>query len=211
VILGVRVVSANGKAGAWSNFVVVPMIAVPERPAEVTPVATANGVRLTWRAQGAQFRVFRKPEGAPEFALAATVEKPEWLDSAAEFGKRCDYLIQTVAKVGDGFAESELSEQANITPQDTFPPAAPSGLQATVGPASVELSWEPNTEPDLASYRVYRAVADGEFVRAADVPPVPTYSDKSIERGKEYRYVVTAVDRAGNESPRSAVSEAKVE
>jgi hypothetical protein len=212
VIIAVRVVGGNGKAGAWSNFAVVPMIAPPERPTTVTPVATAAGVRLTWQAKGAQFRVFRKPEGGADFALAATVDKPEWVDAAAEFGKRCEYVVQTVAKVADDkFAESEISDATGITPQDTFAPAAPSGLHATAGPATIELNWEPNAEPDLATYRVYRAAADGEFAKLADVPPVPSYSDKGAERGKLYRYAVTAIDQAGNESVRSAVSEARVE
>jgi|ERR1041385_6939892 len=209
VILGVRMVAGNGKAAGWSNFVVVQVQPPPERPTEVTAAATANGVRLTWRAQGSQFRVFRKPAGAPDFALAATVERPEWVDAEAEFGKRTSYLVQTVVTLGENkFAESDLSDETSITPVDTFPPAPPAGLRATAGPSSIEVSWEPGPENDLANYRVYRAVGGGAFEKIAELPPVPSYSDKATEQGKSYRYQVTAVDRAGNESPRSAIAEA---
>ncbi|HTS61314.1 MAG TPA: hypothetical protein VMH28_04785 [Candidatus Acidoferrales bacterium] len=211
VILGVRLVARNGKTSGWSNFVVLPVIAPPPRPADVTPVATAGGVRLTWQGQGSQFRVFRKPEGAEEFALAATVDKPEWTDPDAEFGKRTAYLVQSMVKVDDKLAESDLSNEVSIAPVDTFPPAVPSGLHATVGPASVELSWDPNTEPDLAGYRVYRAVGGGAFEKIADLSPVPSYSDKPVERGKTYRYAITAFDKAGNESARTPAAEAVVE
>ena len=209
VILAVRMVAGNGKAAGWSNFVVVPMQPAPEKPAGVTATATANGVRVTWRAQGPQFRVFRKPEGAADFALAATVDRPEWVDAEAEFGKRTTYLVQTVVTLGeDKFAESDLSDEVTLAPADTFPPAAPTGLRATAGPASIEVSWEASPENDLASYRVYRSVGGGAFEKIAELPPVPSYSDKAAEQGKSYRYQVTAVDRAGNESQRSAAAEA---
>jgi fibronectin type 3 domain-containing protein len=40
--------------------------------------------------------------------------------------------------------------------------------------------------------------------KVADVSVVPSYSDRKVEAGKTYRYSVSAVDQAGNESPRSA-------
>ena len=212
VVLAVRVVAANGKAAPWSNFVAVPVVAAPPRPEAVTPVATAAGVKLTWRAQGSQFRVFRKPEGTEDFTLAATVDRPEWTDADAEFGKRCTYLVQTVVKLEDNkLAESDLSVEASISPVDTFPPAAPAGLHATAGPASIELSWDPNPEPDVAAYRVYRAVGGGAFEKIADLSAIPSYSDKTAERGKTYRYQITAVDKAGNESERSSPADAVIE
>ena len=137
VILGVRMVAGNGKAAPWSNVVVVPVVAPPEKPVVAPPVATADGVKLSWRAQGSQFRVLRKPEDAAEYVLAATVERPEWIDAQAEFGKRCSWLVQTVAKLPDDkLAESELSDEVSLAPVDTFPPAAPSDLRATAGAAS---------------------------------------------------------------------------
>ena len=210
VILGVRAEAGNRKSGAWSNFVTVSVIAAPATPADVTPAATADGIKITWRGQGTQFRVFRKPEGSKEFALAATVEKPEWTDAEIEYGKQYTYMVQAVTSAGEGkVAESELSEEKIIKPVDTFPPATPAGLNATVGPASIELSWDPNTEPDLAGYRIYRAAGGSGFEKLADVPPVPAYSDKAIQKDVAYRYAVSAIDRAGNESQRSPVAEAK--
>jgi hypothetical protein len=210
VILGVRAEAGNGKPGAWSNFATLPVVAAPPTPAEVKAVATAEGVRLTWRAEGSEFRVFRKPEAATDFALAATANKPEWTDPEIEYGKQYTYLVQSVVELGDKkLAESDLSSEVTIKPIDTFPPATPAGLQATTGPASIELSWDPNTEPDLAGYRVYRSAGGGAFEKVVDLLPVPAYSDKAIQKETAYRYQVSAVDRAGNESPRCPVVDAR--
>ena len=206
IIFGVRIIAGNGKPSAWSNFVVVPVLPPSVKPSGVSAVATAAGVRVTWSGPGAEFRVFRKVDD-DEYALAATVQAPEWLDATAEFGKHYSYMVQTIARQNDKTAESELSDPFALTPVDTFPPAVPAGFRASAAPNSIELNWEPNSEPDLAAYRVYRAAADGPFEKIADVSAVPTYSDHTVEHGKTYRYAITAIDRAGNQSPRSPVLE----
>jgi fibronectin type 3 domain-containing protein len=40
--------------------------------------------------------------------------------------------------------------------------------------------------------------------KIAEVSVVPSYSDRKVEAGKAYHYSISAVDQAGNESPRSA-------
>jgi fibronectin type 3 domain-containing protein len=210
VIFGVRIVAGNGKQSGWSNFVVVPVVPAPAAPTAVTAVATAGGVRVTWQAPGTEFRVLRKDEGSAEYTLAATVQKPEYLDATAEFGKQYSYIVQTIARQNDKVAESDLSAALSLTPVDTFAPSAPGGLHASAAPNSIELSWARNTEPDLNGYRIYRAIGAGDFEKLADVSVAPTYSDRAVEAGKTYRYVLTALDRVGNESARSTVLEVAV-
>jgi hypothetical protein len=208
VIIGVRAVAGNGKQSGWSNFVVVPVVTPPEKPAGIAPVNVPQGVRLTWQGRGTDFRVFRKV-GDGEYAPVANVQTPEWTDTGTEYGKRYNYLVQSIVKVGDRKeAESELSDEASIVPRDIFPPAAPKGLQASSAPNSIELNWERNTEEDLNGYRVYRAEGNGALEKIAEVSVVPSYSDRKVEQGKTYRYAITAVDQAGNESPRSATVDA---
>jgi len=203
VTIAVRVFGSNGKEAGWSNFVTVHVVPPPEEPAGVRADPTADGVRLTWQAHGDEFRVLRRTDNEA-FAVVATVQQPEWLDRGAEFGKSYDYLVQTVVKAGDDQrAESDLPPAISITPQDIFPPATPTGLRAASSPNSIELAWDRNAEPDLAGYRVYRSVDNGEPERIAEVIGVPSYSDHSVERGKIYHYSVSAFDRNSNESPRS--------
>lgn len=72
--------------------------------------------------------------------------------------------------------------------------------------ASASLSATPNTEPDLAKYRVYRAIPCGtQATFLTDViPPLWPYVDNTVPTGAEtVGYEVTAVDESGNESGRS--------
>jgi fibronectin type 3 domain-containing protein len=128
------------------------------------------------------------------------VERREYLDASAAYGRSYRYLVQAIQPAGSVDAESDLSTPVDITPIDRFPPAVPSGLTAVAGNESIELAWEPNQEPDLAGYRVYRAAGDGPLLPLGDLIAAPSYSDRKVESGKRYRYAVSSVDRLGNES-----------
>jgi len=203
IILGVR--SALGrKQSGWSNFIVLPVVATPEVPSSLASAPAPQGVHLTWQGRGNAFRVFRKSGDTP-FARVADVTAPEWTDTSAEIGKTYQYIVQSIVKLDNAKeAESDFSANLSVTPRDVFPPAAPQNLQGSSSPNSVELNWDRNLEDDLAGYRVYRAEGDAAFEKLADVSAIPSYSDRSAAAGKTYRYVVTALDQAGNESPRSA-------
>ena len=64
-----------------------------------------------------------------------------------------------------------------------------------------------NAEPDLKGYYLYRSVEGGPFQRVGELLETPAASDRGIERGRRYRYAVSAVDQKGNESARSAAVE----
>jgi fibronectin type 3 domain-containing protein len=68
----------------------------------------------------------------------------------------------------------------------------------------VDLTWAPNTEPDLAGYNVYRRESNGAPNKVNDQPvKTPTYRDSAVVTPKTYSFAVSAVDARGNESPRS--------
>jgi fibronectin type 3 domain-containing protein len=123
-----------------------------------------------------------------------------YTDVTAEFGKSYRYRVQEVAEAGTPPAVSELTEETAITPQDTFAPAAPTGLAAVVGTKSVELVWDRNSEPDVTGYRVYRAMEDGKPEVIGGEVPALAFSDTRIEAGKRYRYAVSALKKNGKES-----------
>lgn len=88
---------------------------------------------------------------------------------------------------------------------DNVAPARPKGLQATVVGADVLLSWEPNTEADLAGYLLYRdgvlvnMPAEGGGAAGAYVLHDIAYDDKGVPDG-DYLYTLEAIDHAGNRS-----------
>ncbi len=135
----------------------------------------------------------------------------EFRDSHFEFGKTYLYTVRTVAQFGAESVESADSAPAVIAPRDIFPPAAPEGLEAAIilatpqAPAYVELSWAISADGDLAGYYVYRSDredAPGERLNG-ELLPSPTFRDISVVPGGQYFYRVSAVDRTGNESPKS--------
>ena len=206
VTVGVRVVGSNGKASDWSNFVVLLPIAPPEQPKDVRGDSVPNGVHLTWRARGDHFRVLRKAAAEQQYSVAgADVPQPDFIDTTAAIGTEYIYLVQTFVPQGTGKeAQSELSEDYKFTRQAP-PPATPSGLLAVPAPNTIELSWDSNAGAETTGYRIYRAEGNGEFARVGEVSAVPTYSDHTVEHGKTYRYAITATDKDGRESSRSAV------
>ena len=68
--------------------------------------------------------------------------------------------------------------------------------------SSVTLTWNANTESDLAGYRVYRATSSGTY--GAPIATIQgnttSYIAAGLQFGTTYFFVVTAFDIAGNES-----------
>jgi fibronectin type 3 domain-containing protein len=105
--------------------------------------------------------------------------------------------------------ESAASEEACVLVKDITPPAPPEGLTALAGEGLIELTWSPSPETDLDVYRLYRSTGGAEPTLLATVPGGQTrFEDKGAAPGVAYRYTLTAVDKAGNESGSSNPAEA---
>jgi fibronectin type 3 domain-containing protein len=129
------------------------------------------------------------------------------VDATAAPGDELCYIVRTVAST-DPLIESADSEESCLNVHDANPPAAPVGVAAQVRPDGIEISWSPSPEPDVAFYRVYRQ-AQGARKQIAQVPVRElVYVDAGAPVGVAERYFVTAVDKAGNESQRSAPASA---
>ncbi|NIZ93486.1 fibronectin type III domain-containing protein [Kineococcus rubinsiae] len=106
-----------------------------------------------------------------------------------------------VAAVDNAGNTSTPSATVTVTPRDSTPPAAPTGVYATAGVGSVTVGWTLGTEPDLAGYRVLDAV--GATV-ATVTAPARTAVVTGLVSGTTYTYRVVALDRTGNVSDASA-------
>jgi hypothetical protein len=149
-------------------------------------------------------------------AKIADAPAPPFQDTQFEFGANYVYSVRSVAQYPGAAIESADSNLAEVAARDTFPPAAPQELVVALvprqgeTPAHLELSWAINPETDIAGYNVYRSEQQGaQGVRltgdsAQKLLLTPAFSDMNVQPGHRYFYSVTAVDRAGNESPASA-------
>ncbi|HTV83647.1 MAG TPA: hypothetical protein VME18_13455 [Acidobacteriaceae bacterium] len=102
------------------------------------------------------------------------------------------------------------SEPVIIDAKNIFSPAVPTGLVAVADEQAhaIDLSWRPDTAPNLAGYMVYRrdVTAGTGWERISGSAPVvpPSFEDHKVKAGDPYAYAVSAVDQDGNESARSA-------
>lgn len=203
VFIGLEVRSPRGRSAGPSNFKILTIVPALPKPEALEAMDARDALRLDWHAAAPEFRILRKLHDDPNWGLLGTVNTPSYNDSTIEYGKTYDYMVQSVQNVGGmTYAESELSDRLTFTPKDKFPPAVPTGVSAVPGTRNIELVWDRNTDKDLAGYRVYR---DG--VRIAEGLTAPAYSDRDVKQGVKYRYQVSAVDTANNESEKSPVVE----
>jgi fibronectin type 3 domain-containing protein len=64
----------------------------------------------------------------------------------------------------------------------------------------VMLAWDPNTETDLAGYKVYVGTSSGVFTAPLAVGNITSYTVTGLAPGNTYYFVVTAYDQDGAES-----------
>jgi hypothetical protein len=65
------------------------------------------------------------------------------------------------------------------------------------------LSWKAGTDPDIAGYNVYYWVEGAGLIAYGEALTATQVTIGSLVNGSTYKFWVTAVDSAGNESPRS--------
>ena len=141
-----------------------------------------------------------------EPVAAQTYERP-----GLEFGTQECFAVRSLEKVATHGVESELSEPACVTPKDTFAPKAPQRLAAVAAPGVISLSWDANSEPDLAGYLVLRGEAAGGTLQPLTPTPIAAtnFEDKTAQAGVRYAYAIVAVDKAA--PPNRSEPSARVE
>jgi hypothetical protein len=133
------------------------------------------------------------------------------IDASALLNQRYRYTLKRVAILAHGGQPVEIqgppSEPIEVSTKDTFPPAVPRGLVAVADSAAsaIDLSWMPDSDPDLASYHIYRRDLQGALParQIASVGVETSFRDTGLDAGHTYAYSVSGVDQTGNESDRS--------
>ena len=79
-------------------------------------------------------------------------------------------------------------------------PELPPGIVEPVTNKTVSLQWEPNTEPDLAGYKLYYGTSTGVYTVTNDVGGVTSTSVAELTAGIEYFFALTAYNTTALES-----------
>jgi hypothetical protein len=217
---GVRVRDRRGRP---SPLVVardlVPMTPPPP-PALLEAIATAEGIRLHWKApageEPARYNLYRREPGGefpPNPLHPLPLTATEFLDTSVETGNTYVYRVRSAVSDSAPFVESLSPSPVTVLAEDRFAPAAPTGLVVVQEGAGIRLFWDPNREKDLSGYRIYRAKDGGAWHRLEPDPVAqPLFLDAAVEVDDRLAYRITAVDRADppNESEPSEKVEAVV-
>jgi hypothetical protein len=119
-------------------------------------------------------------------------------DSVGGSNPRTAFMVMAEASYGGAFWFTKADSGYSV---DNLPPAAPAPFTGQQSAGEVHLHWDPNAEPDVAGYRLYRAhdpsFTPGPETFLAALPDTGYTASEDLP----YYYKLTAIDSHGNESP----------
>lgn len=165
--------SVSGNAAAWLN------------------ASSADVYQPHWDGDNVSFAAstvaYRSAGSTPQLVQSAAVEMGSGSDTQCTI---------TMNPTGPGNLIVVITSIASTSTVVATVTDAPS----TVTNGSIDLSWDPSDSPDVVAYNVYRSIASGEqYIRVGQVTGT-AFTDNNVNQGMTYFYVVTAVDRSGEES-----------
>jgi len=211
-------ITTNGRPGPTSRRAAVPLVPPPPAPPRPEVTYTESAVAVQWppaapetgHVAGSEvgYHVY-EVTGPSETPLTQTpLTESTYADSRMTWGATRCYSIRSVETVDALTVESEATEPVCVVLTDTFPPAAPRGLQAVASEGVINLIWDANTEPDLDGYHLLRGPVPGdELVPVTAAVIRETAFEDRVPSGMRYVYALQAVDRSGNVSPISERTE----
>lgn len=235
-VYAVEVQNARGRSAGLSNQVTVPLAPISQARSlsEAHVLADAvvfeASISLSSLKPGQErFRLNRQDKKSGQQVAVSEIPRPDSAvsgesisinlrDETFEWEKTYDYSVTVIATEKlpagkDAQFESDPSPTVTVTPHDVFPPNTPTGLQAVYsgvlqgGGNFIDLTWNANTERDLAGYNVYRREGQQASSAATKINSspltTPSFRDQDIRRGVTYIYSVSALDVRNNESERS--------
>jgi hypothetical protein len=239
VTYNVEVMNERGRTAGPSNAVTIFLAPSMAAAQDVTAKLERDSVLLEWTAPAAPstgtlrtnylYRVIRiialPGEGiTAETAVGevpATAGRLAMRDRNFVWERKYLYRVVGITQVSsrDGKPlaefEGEAAAPVEVNAHDIFAPGPPTELQAVYSgldtQRSIDLTWTPNEEKDLAGYNVYRREGKNDAVRInVELVKTPSFRDTTVEAGKTYFYVVSAVDERGNEGKSSEPVSEKV-
>ena len=198
----VRAATTAAGKGAPSNTAHVTTPSAPNAPSQLAASMNGHALELTWEGpEGAFYAISRSG-----VALDTTTSQALTDNSVKE---KATYTYHVKA-IGEWNLLSDPSAVSFTVPDQTKP-ASPASLLASAGEASIEVSWQAATSPDVERYRLYRRAGPvGEFTLMANIDALQA-TDIDVSLDIAYYYKVTAVDSSGHESAASTAASATLE
>jgi hypothetical protein len=210
-------VRRGGAKSPLSNIVLLSPDVPPGSPTILAVTAEEGRICLEWLAPDADLmgkepakvggyfvhrRFFDEPDYGPPLNQKE-IGDTAFVDAAPPYGKLVYTLRATLPEKAKILGPPAL--EAGVDYRDIFPPPAPRRLDVLSEGKLIRLVWDPVAVSDLAGYAIFRGEGSAPFERLnRELTKDSFFNDERVEVGKRYRYIVKAVDTAGNESPASS-------
>ena len=199
----VRGIAADGKtlSSGYDGNGVSAMIPKSTAPADVKLVgakAVSGGIQVTWQAAdgAAQYRVYRKAEGATKWSIIAHTTGTSYVDKTAEAGVKYTYTVRGIAADGKTLSSGyDGNGVSAMIPKSTAPAIVKlTGAKEVNG--GIQVTWQ--AADGAAQYRVYRkdAVNTGWTVLTSSATGT-SFVDKTAVAGVTYTYTVRGIAKDG--------------
>jgi len=214
---GLRVKDRKKRKSAFSDLLSIEPKIISLPPAGIKATVFKDRIEITWNPAEKNidqsspphfkgYNIYKLNEAGSAYRLnSQLVKERKYGDKDILLGEVYRYFLRAVISDSPPLSESDNSEVIEVLAKDTFAPAVPSGLVSIATEDFISISWDANLEKDLAGYRVWRKM-EGED-KYISLTPLPiqgnAFNDASVEKNKRYYYAITALDKSGNESPKS--------
>jgi len=220
---GLRVKDSKKRKSAFSDLLLIVPKIISLPPVGIKATVFKDRIEIAWNPPEKNidqssppylkgYNIYRLDEAGLAHRLnSQLVEERKYSDKDFLLGEVYRYFLRAVVSDSPPLSESDNSEVIEILAKDSFAPVVPSGLVSIATEDFISISWDAILEKDLAGYRVWRKMeGEDEYISLTPLPiQENAFNDTNVEKNKRYYYAVTALDKSGNESPKSeSVSQA---
>lgn len=221
----IKVMSRNnhGWQSASSNKIKVYGYEPLDPPKPVTCEPGAAIVTLHWhkplpdKPSGKQvkvygYRVYRQDAGRDwQLITPDVINDLSYVDVGLKDWHPYKYAITTISIFQGTPWESKRSIPVSVVPGDYTPPAPVADFTAFSFQGGVQLTWQPNQEPDIQVYRIHKYEVESGRSYILEVPPKTTdYLDIQVMSGRHYVYRISAVDTSARHNESELSKDRKV-
>jgi len=156
---------------------------------------TANDLTATLQDVDGQFVFTDSTDSYPDLPLLAQSE-----NVAGFLISEADTTLENALRI----SITDLHSREYVDTFELRVPDPPDSLvfNTSLGPDRLEISWQKSPSPDVARYNVYVSDTQGGPYTLANADPAQhaVYLNTGLNALTRYYYVITAIDRSGNES-----------
>ncbi|MBN1155932.1 fibronectin type III domain-containing protein, partial [candidate division KSB1 bacterium] len=176
-------------------------LTAPSVPSFVTASRQLNRISLTWTQNNeADFDhyLLHRGNSSGNYDTSLNLSKnTSYITEELQVGKTY-YFALTAVDTADNVSDYSAEAIVTIPVPDTTPPSQPVFSDYSRLDNKVLISWNLNSEKDLAGYRLSMGTASKNYHELIDIGLATSYTTRALDYGKTYYFAISAYDTANN-------------